>query len=144
MNGAVTGGVRALLRVEGLCILLISVLAYARLGSGWSTFAWFFLAPDLSFLAYLAGARVGAFAYNLAHSLALPLVLLSAGLFWSEPLAITAGLIWTAHIGLDRVLGYGLKYTAGFGFTHLGRIGRMGPMGGAGQAQADAMSNTGQ
>ena len=33
-------------------------------------------------------------------------------------------LIWIAHIGLDRALGYGLKYATGFGDTHLGRIGR--------------------
>jgi hypothetical protein len=32
--------------------------------------------------------------------------------------------VWAAHIGLDRMLGYGLKYAAGFGYTHLGRIGR--------------------
>ena len=34
-----------------------------------------------------------------------------------------AALIWIAHIGLDRALGYGLKYATGFGDTHLGHIG---------------------
>jgi len=29
----------------------------------------------------------------------------------------------SAHIGFDRALGYGLKYSKGFGYTHLGRIG---------------------
>ena len=33
-------------------------------------------------------------------------------------------MIWCAHIGFDRALGYGLKSAAGFEFTHLGRIGR--------------------
>ena len=33
-------------------------------------------------------------------------------------------LIWAAHIGFDRALGYGLKYPTSFGETHLGRIGR--------------------
>ena len=28
------------------------------------------------------------------------------------------------HVGLDRALGYGLKYPSGFGDTHLGAIGR--------------------
>jgi hypothetical protein len=32
-------------------------------------------------------------------------------------------LIWVNHIGVDRLLGYGLKYPAGFGWTHLGRMG---------------------
>ena len=36
---------------------------------------------------------------------------------------IMLGLVWAAHIGVDRALGLGLKYGAGFGFTHLGRIG---------------------
>jgi hypothetical protein len=39
------------------------------------------------------------------------------------PIAGSVALIWLAHIGFDRALGYGLKYKAGFGFTHLGRIG---------------------
>jgi hypothetical protein len=33
-------------------------------------------------------------------------------------------LIWLAHIGADRGLGYGLKYATAFGDTHLGYIGR--------------------
>ena len=36
-------------------------------------------------------------------------------------------MIWLAHIGIDRALGYGLKYSTGFGFTHLGRIGKERP-----------------
>ncbi|MGH9560491.1 MAG: DUF4260 family protein [Terracidiphilus sp.] len=35
-------------------------------------------------------------------------------------------LIWANHIGVDRMLGYGLKYGDGFGYTHLGRIGKHG------------------
>ncbi|NMG67178.1 DUF4260 family protein [Azoarcus indigens] len=125
MASAVSGGVRVLLRIEGLCMFAASLLAYGKFGDGWGSFALFFLAPDLSFLAYLAGARVGAVAYNLAHSLVGPLALLAVGVLAPVPAALTAGIIWLAHIGLDRALGYGLKYSAGFGFTHLGRIGRV-------------------
>lgn len=124
MTNAVSGGVQVLLRLEGLCILLASVLAYAKFGSGWGTFALFFLTPDLSFAGYLAGSKVGAIAYNFAHSLAGALVVLAMGIFLSAPIAVTAGIIWVAHIGFDRALGYGLKYSAGFKFTHLGVIGR--------------------
>jgi hypothetical protein len=42
----------------------------------------------------------------------------------AEPLILSIAMIWLAHIGFDRALGYGLKYTSGFGFTHLGRIGK--------------------
>ena len=68
MIGATTGAVRALLRLEGFVLLAASVAAYARFGAGWGLFAACFLLPDLSFLGYLANARVGAAAYNAAHS----------------------------------------------------------------------------
>ncbi len=124
MAGATTGAVRSVLRLEGLCILIAVVVAYSRYGAGWSVFALYFLAPDISFLGYLAGARVGAISYNLAHSYAGAVACLVAGLVLPAPVLLTAGMIWCAHIGFDRALGYGLKYGAGFGFTHLGRIGR--------------------
>ena len=50
--------------------------------------------------------------------------LLTLGFGLDEPLILSIAMIWLAHIGIDRALGYGLKYEAGFGFTHLGRIGR--------------------
>ena len=122
--GSVGGGVRLLLRLEGLAVLALAVAAYAQFGAGWEFFAWLFLLPDLSFLAYLAGPRAGAVAYNAAHSYAGALGLLALGVLGAMPLALAAGLVWCAHIGLDRALGYGLKYAAGFGNTHLGRLGR--------------------
>ncbi len=124
MASVVSGGVRVLLRIEGLCVLAVSLLAYAKFGGGWGTFALFFFAPDLSFFGYLAGSRVGAVSYNFAHSFIGALAILAVGVLLSVPVAITAGIIWVAHIGFDRALGYGLKYSAGFGFTHLGLIGR--------------------
>lgn len=122
--GATSGGVRVLLRLEGLCVLVVSLLAYAKFGDGWAIFALFFFTPDLSFLGYLAGPKFGAVLYNCAHSVIGALAVLAAGVFLSVSAAATVGLIWLAHIGFDRALGYGLKYSAGFGFTHLGLIGR--------------------
>jgi hypothetical protein len=120
----VSGAPRLLLRAEGAALLLVAALLYGDTGAPWWLFALLFLAPDLSFLGYLAGARIGAIVYNGAHSLIGPAALGVAGLLLAHKLAIALALIWAAHIGFDRVLGYGLKYAAGFGFTHLGRIGR--------------------
>lgn len=120
----VSGGVRWLLRLEGLAVAAAAALMYEKSGFGWGTFALFFLAPDISFLGYLAGNRFGAIAYNAAHSYVSALACFSAGLALASPALEVAGLIWCAHIGFDRALGYGLKYAAGFNFTHLGRIGR--------------------
>ncbi|KQW61445.1 DUF4260 domain-containing protein [Variovorax sp. Root411] len=126
-QAAVVGGVRALLRAEGAVVLGVALTAYAQFGAGWGVFALWLLAPDLSLLGYVAGPRVGAALYNAAHSYAGPVLLLALGVFAAMPWAVAGGLIWLAHIGLDRALGYGLKYATGFAATHLGRIGRADP-----------------
>jgi hypothetical protein len=123
-TGAVTGGLRTLLRLEGLALLAGMTLLYGVWGGSWWIFLVLFLAPDLSFAAYLGGPRWGAIGYNAAHSYLAPTVLMVAGFGLAAPLPLSFAMIWLAHIGFDRALGYGLKYPAGFGFTHLGRIGR--------------------
>jgi hypothetical protein len=123
--GFASGGVRTLLRLEGFAAFAAALGFYAYAGFSWPAFALFFLAPDLAMLAYLAGGpRAGAIVYNFAHTYALALALALAGFLGGVPAATAAGLIWIAHIGFDRALGYGLKYPTGFGDTHLGRIGR--------------------
>jgi hypothetical protein len=119
-----TGGIRTLLRLEGLALLAGALLLYARQGDSWLLFAGLFLLPDLSFAGYLVGPRVGAAAYNVAHSTLGPLGLAAAAIAGGLGLPFTLALIWLAHVGFDRALGYGLKYASGFGDTHLGRIGR--------------------
>ena len=119
--GRVTGAPALLLRLEGGVELGAAILAYALLGGGWMMFVVLLLAPDLSMLGYLAGNRVGAAIYNTAHTYLAPAAL--ALLAWAlhlPPWVTLAALIWAAHIGMDRLLGYGLKYPEGFKATHLG------------------------
>ena len=121
------GTVRWILRAEGACVLLTCLMAYARVGEGWGLFALLFLVPDIALLAYLGGPRLGSAAYNLAHSYVGALALLALGAAFANPPVLAGGLIWAAHIGFDRMLGYGLKYAEGFVHTHLGIIGRARP-----------------
>ena len=123
-SGAVTGGVRTLLRLEGLTLFAVMVALYAVWDGKWWLFAVLFLAPDLSFAAYLAGQRIGAIVYNAAHSTLAPVALMAFGFMFGDPRTPKIAMIWLAHIGIDRALGYGLKYGAGFAFTHLGSIGK--------------------
>jgi hypothetical protein len=123
-TGAVTGGVRTLLRLEGLALFAGMTLLYWVWDGSWWVYAVLFLAPDLSFLAYLFGPRFGAMLYNAAHTYMVPMALMTLGFATAEPLVLSIAMIWLAHIGFDRALGYGLKYDSGFGFTHLGRIGK--------------------
>ncbi|MDR3467953.1 MAG: DUF4260 domain-containing protein [Xanthobacteraceae bacterium] len=120
----VTGIPKLLLKLEGAALAAASITLYAWSGASWVLFAALLLAPDLGFLGYLAGPRIGAITYNTVHVTALPLALGLAGLTTGNALAQHLALIWLAHIGIDRALGYGLKYDVGFGFTHLGRIGK--------------------
>jgi Domain of unknown function (DUF4260) len=121
----VRGSVRRWLRFEGAAIVAASLVFYRYEHASWVLFAVLFLAPDLAMLGYLAGSRVGAAAYNFVHNYVLPLVLLMAVVLTGRPTAAAYALIWTAHIGFDRMLGYGLKYPSSFGETHLGRLGKL-------------------
>jgi hypothetical protein len=35
---------------------------------------------------------------------------------------LLAAAVWVAHVGMDRLMGYGLKYEEGFRSTHLDRV----------------------
>ena len=71
---------------------------------------------------YLAGTTIGAVAYDAAHTYALPVALTAVGLIAGAETAVQLGLIWLKHIGVDRAIGYGLKYRSGFKDTHLQRV----------------------
>jgi len=121
---AVGASVRTLLRLEGLAAGAAALALYAHASFSWPLFALLILAPDLAMLAYLAGPRAGALGYNAAHTYVPALALTLAGFLGGVPAVTAAGLIWVAHIGFDRALGYGLKYPTAFRDTHLGRVGR--------------------
>jgi len=115
------------LRAEGFAVAAATgYLYFSGNFNGW-LFAALWLIPDLSMLGYLGGSRWGARCYNLFHSYATVGVLALAGLaLRSQPL-LPFVLIWCNHIGVDRFLGYGLKYPSAFGDTHLGRLGKPKP-----------------
>lgn len=112
----------ALLRLEGAAVLLLAIAVFVHQGwSGWLFAALLFL-PDLSMIGYAFNLTRGAQVYNIAHTYTLPLVLFGAALVadWSPGLQIAV--IWAAHIGFDRLMGYGLKYATAFKDTHIQRL----------------------
>jgi hypothetical protein len=126
-SGAVWGTPLTLLRLEGAAALVGATLAYSSLGGRWPVFALLFLLPDLSMLGYLVDRRIGAACYNAAHSYLGPALLGAFGMTLSGHGALGVACIWVAHVGFDRLLGYGLKYGTSFGDTHLGRRGGRTP-----------------
>jgi hypothetical protein len=113
-----------ILRFEGLAFAVLTAILYARSGSSWWLFAALWIAPDLSILGYLAGPFWGARIYNAVHAYATPATLAACALLLGAGSLVPVALIWANHIAVDRLLGYGLKYQAGFGWTHLGAAGR--------------------
>lgn len=121
----VTGAVRMLLRLEGAAAFVLAVGLYLRSGGS----AWLFiplvLAVDGSMVGYLANPKLGAISYNAFHNWAVGLIVLAIGLLNGNDAITVAGSLLVAHVGMDRMLGYGLKYPTAFTDTHLGRIGRV-------------------
>ena len=116
--------VRWALRLEGLAAGIAGLLIYAWLGGQWLALPVLLFVPDVSMAGYLRGPRLGARVYNLAHNWALALAVLGLGFLIGQAWVVLAGAILVAHVGVDRLAGYGLKYPSGFADTHLGRIGR--------------------
>ena len=113
-----------LLRAEGLAAAALSAVLYAHTGASWWRFAALWVIPDLSMFGYLINPGIGARIYNAIHSYTTPATLALCGLLLHVPMLVPIALIWANHIGVDRLLGYGLKYADGFGWTHLGHVGK--------------------
>lgn len=112
-----------LLRLEGATAFAVAIALYVDADFSFLAFVLLFLAPDLAIAGYIFGKRAGATAYNLAHLEVWPLVLAAAGVIADERVLVQVGLIWLAHIGIDRALGYGFKYAdEDFQSTHLNRV----------------------
>ena len=111
-----------LLRLEGLIVLGAAIALYANGTYRWWVFAALLLAPDLSALPYLISNRWGAISYNLIHTYVGPLLLALYALNANNGTALQLAIIWFAHIGMDRVVGYGLKYMESFKQTHIERV----------------------
>jgi Domain of unknown function (DUF4260) len=110
--------------LEGLVLFLAGLYTWIALGGAWWLFLLLLLTPDVSVLGYLVNPRVGAALYNLVHSYPLPALSLAFGLWLNIPVLTFTGVLVLAHIGIDRMLGYGLKLGSSFQDTHLGKIGR--------------------
>lgn len=113
---------KLLLHLEGGLVLALALYFYGRSGQSWLLFLVLLLAPDLSALGYLGGPRIGSILYNSFHTYLAPGILLAISFFAAWPLGAALAPIWIAHIGGDRLLGFGLKYPTRFQDTHLQHI----------------------
>ena len=115
---------KGLLKLEELAMLLLSLFLLWNSDAEWYWYLLMVLGPDISMVGYLVSNRVGAALYNSFHHKAIAIIIFMLGLYYSNDLLLRIGVILFGHASLDRLAGYGLKYNKGFGFTHLGTIGK--------------------
>ncbi|KAA0747431.1 DUF4260 family protein [Bacillus sp. AY1-10] len=114
---------KVLLQTEGLIVLVTTIYLYSYFGLNWWVFLALILAPDIGVLGYTINQKIGASVYNFFHTYVVSIAVLAIGLYTNQDLILALGIVWTAHIAMDRTIGYGLKYTkAGFKTTHLTRV----------------------
>jgi Domain of unknown function (DUF4260) len=113
-----------ILKSEEVMEFLFSLFVFSKLEFSMWWFPVLILAPDISMIGYLINPKAGAWCYNIAHHKGIALIIFALGVFSSNSLLELAGVILFAHSSMDRILGYGLKYSDSFHNTHLGRIGK--------------------
>ena len=113
---------RLLLHAEGAAVFVAATVLFFDGDHAWWLYPLLILAPDLSMVGYAAGARAGALVYDIVHTYVFPVTLGAVGVVADANALVGLALIWLAHIGADRALGYGLKYPTGFKDSHLQRV----------------------
>lgn len=108
--------------MEGFAVLALCLFLYSQNQFSWVLFIVLLFIPDISMLGYVLSNKVGAILYNIFHTYSLSIVVVIGGILFSNSTILAIGLIWTAHIGMDRMIGYGLKYPTTFQDTHLNRV----------------------
>lgn len=112
------------IRLEELAMMALSFYALYFFHAGWWWYLLLLLGPDISMAGYLAGNRTGALTYNLFHHKAIAILVFIGGLSLEVTALSLSGIVLLGHSSLDRFLGYGLKFSQGFKYTHLGTIGK--------------------
>jgi hypothetical protein len=113
---------RILLHLEGATIFILTIFFYRMIHASWILYGILILSPDLFMLGYLVNARIGSAAYNFVHTTTLPLLAVALAFTFQQQQLLPYALIWLSHIGMDRMLGYGLKYPTQFKDTHLQHV----------------------
>jgi hypothetical protein len=119
-EGTVVGAPRLWLQIEGATLLVGSLVAFSTTHRTWWLVPLVIFLPDVLMVGYLGGTRIGAYVYNIAHATPLPALLVCFGWWQGKSIWLALGMVWLGHIGMDRMLSFGLKYPDHFQHTHLG------------------------
>lgn len=113
---------KLLLHLEGAIVLFASLYFYHSQHFSWIVFILLLFVFDVSMIGYVFNEKVGSYVYNTIHSYMLPVILILVTMHSSNHILWMIGLIWMAHIGMDRMLGFGLKYPSSFQDSHFQKL----------------------
>jgi hypothetical protein len=116
--------INLILKSEALAFFVACLWAYSLVGASWTLFLLLLLVPDIFMIGYAKNSKLGALVYNAGHTYNIPFLLLGLFLLIHTPILLPLSIIWIAHISMDRMLGFGLKFDTDFKDTHLGKIGK--------------------
>lgn len=109
-----------LIKIEEAAMFGFSIFLFNLTDFAWWWYVVLLLTPDIGMIGYLSDNKIGAFTYNLFHHKAIAILIICLGWYISNEWMELAGIILFGHASMDRIFGYGLKYTDGFQHTHLG------------------------
>ncbi len=115
-----------LLKLEELGQFLLSIILFMQLDYSWWIFPACILLPDLSMIGYLVNPKTGAWIYNFFHHKLVAITFLVLGFWLNNSWLALSGVILFGHSSMDRIFGYGLKFSDNFKNTHLGWTGEKG------------------
>lgn len=115
---------KVLLKLEEIGMFLLSIVLFSFTDYSWWVFLLLILLPDVSMIGYVLNTKIGAIFYNFFHHKAVAVMVLSVGLYIDVDWLILSGVILFGHASMDRIFGYGLKYSDSFHHTHQGWIGK--------------------
>lgn len=110
------------LKLEEIGCLALSIALFTTLDYPWWVYLALFLTPDLAMLGYVWNPKIGAFLYNVFHHKGLAVLFILVGVAFDEQVVTLTGSILLGHAAMDRIWGFGLKYSDSFQHTHLGWI----------------------
>lgn len=113
---------KSILKLEELFQFILGIYLFSTLSYAWWWFLALILLPDIGMLGYLINTKIGAITYNVFHHKGLAIVIFLVGIYFEIEVVQLIGIILFSHASLDRIFGYGLKYTDNFKNTHLGSL----------------------
>ncbi len=111
-----------LLKLEELAMFMASIYALYLYEVPWWAYLLLILGPDIGMIGYVINPKVGAFTYNLFHHKGVAVAVGLLGFLTASDEMLLSGIVLFGHSSMDRIFGYGLKFTDAFKNTHLGTL----------------------